>query len=199
MACERGLQGTHGLQVGLFERAPDRHRLADGLHLRAESPVRAGELLEGEARHLHDHVVERRLETCGRHLGDVVLQLVERVADGEKGGNLRDRESCRLRGERGRARDARVHLDDDPPAGLRVHGPLHVRAARLDADLLQHADRVVAHVLVFAVGERLDRCNSDGVARMDAHRVHVLDGADDHGVPRLVAHHLHLEFLPADE
>ena len=34
---------------------------------------------------------------------------------------------------------------------------------------------------------------------MDAHRVHVLDGADDHGVTRLVAHHFHLEFLPADE
>ena len=34
---------------------------------------------------------------------------------------------------------------------------------------------------------------------MDAHRVHVLDGADDYGVARLVAHHLHLVLLPADQ
>ena len=34
---------------------------------------------------------------------------------------------------------------------------------------------------------------------MDAHRIHVLDGADNDGVPRLVAHYLHLVFLPADQ
>jgi hypothetical protein len=43
----------------------------------------AGELLEGEARDLHDHVVDGRLEGRRRHAGDVVLDLVERVADGE--------------------------------------------------------------------------------------------------------------------
>ncbi len=36
------------------------------------------------------------------------------------------------------------------------------------------------------------------VAGVDAHRVDVLDGADDDAVVRLVADHLHLEFLPAE-
>ena len=34
---------------------------------------------------------------------------------------------------------------------------------------------------------------------MDAHRVKVLDGANDDAVVRLVANHLHLELFPADE
>jgi len=45
--------------------------------------------------------------------GDVVLELVQRVADGELGGDFRDREARRLRRQGGGARHARVHLDDD--------------------------------------------------------------------------------------
>ena len=91
------------------------HDLADALHLRAEPAVGAGELLEREARPLHDDVVDGRLER-GARAGDVVRELVEREADGELGGDLRDRIAGRLRGERARARHARVHLDDDERA-----------------------------------------------------------------------------------
>ena len=199
MSGERRLERADCLEVCLLEGASDCHRLAHGLHLRAEARVRSVELLEGEARHLDDDIVERRLEACGRNFGDVVLQLVESIAHGEKGGDLRDREPRRLRGERGGARDARIHLDDDAPPRLRIDGPLDVRAARRDSDRLENADRVVAHRLVFAVGKCLYRRDGDRVACMDAHCVHVLDGADDHGVSSLVAHHFHLEFLPADE
>ena len=54
-------------------------------------------------------------------------------------------------------------------------------------------------LLVFLVGQRLGRRDGDGVAGMDAHRVEVLDGADDDDVVRLVAHHLQFVLLPADE
>ena len=155
------LQRAERLLEGLLERAADGHRLADGLHLRAEVRVCGWELLERETRHLHDHIVERRLEAARRLARDVVAQLVERVADGEEGGDLRDREARRLRGERGGARDARVHLDDDAPPRLRVDGPLHVGATRRDADGVEDGERVVAHRLVFAVGERLDRRDGD--------------------------------------
>ena len=122
-----------GLQERLAERPADAHRLADGLHLRPERRVGAGELLEREARELDDDVVERRLEARGRRLREVVRDLVERVADGELRCDLRDRVAGRLRGERGRARDARVHLDDAQLAGLAVARELDVRAAGLDA------------------------------------------------------------------
>ena len=108
------------------------------LHLRAERRVRAGELLEREARELDDDVVERRLEARRRRPRQVVRDLVERVADGELRRDLRDRVAGRLRRERRRARDARVHLDHAQLAGLAVACELDVRAAGLDAD---RADR----------------------------------------------------------
>ena len=106
------------LEERLGERPADAHRLADRLHLRAERAVGARELLEGEARELDDDVVERRLEARRRRPGQVVRDLVERVADGELRGDLRDRIAGRLRRERRRARDARVHLDHAHVAGL---------------------------------------------------------------------------------
>src|SRR3989337_4422129 len=77
------LAGAHRLEEGLRERAADPHRLPHALHLRPERLVGAGELLESEARELDDDVVERRLEARGRRPGEVVRDLVERVADGE--------------------------------------------------------------------------------------------------------------------
>ena len=48
--------------AALGEGAPDRHHLADRLHLRAEHGGGAGQLLERPAGHLGDHVVDHRLE-----------------------------------------------------------------------------------------------------------------------------------------
>ena len=98
-----------------------------------------------------------------------------------------------------RAGNARVHLDDDHAAGLRVGGELDVRAAGFHADLADDGERGVAHDLVFAVGQRLDRRDGDGVAGVDAHGVEVFDGADDHAVVGAVAHDFHFEFLPAEQ
>ena len=60
-------------------------------------------------------------------------------------------------------------------------------------------DRRVAHALVLAVGEGLSRRDGDRVAGVHAHRVDVLDRADDHGVVGAVAHDLELELLPAGD
>jgi hypothetical protein len=51
--------------------------------------IGAGEFLEGKARDLGDDIVDRRLEGGRRRAaGDVVLDLVERVADGERAATL---------------------------------------------------------------------------------------------------------------
>ena len=105
------LAGAHGLQEGLGERPADAHRLADRLHLRPQLLVGPGELLEGEARELDDDVVERRLEARRRRPGEVVRDLVQRVPDGELGGDFGDRVAGGLARERGGAGDARIHLD----------------------------------------------------------------------------------------
>ena len=71
------------------EGAPDRHHLAHRLHRGGQRGIGAGEFLEGEARDLGDDVVDGRLERGRRGAaGDVVLELVQRVADGELAATL---------------------------------------------------------------------------------------------------------------
>ena len=144
--------------------------------------VSAGELLEVEARDLHDDVVERRLEARGRDLGDVVRDLIQPVPESELRCDLRDREARRLRCQRRRARDTRVHLDDDDAA---------VRGIDRELD--------VAHLLVLAVGQRECRRDSDRVARVHPDRVDVLDRADHDRVVGGVTHELELVFLPPED
>ena len=194
-------QRSQRLLQALREGAPDGHHLADRLHLCAQHAARSGQLLEGPSRDLGDHVVDHRFEARRRRhgvgLGDVVGDLVERVAHGEASCDLGDREPGRFRGECRRPRHAWVHLDDDLATGGRLDGELHVRAAGFDADTSDAGERRVAHLLVLDIGERLDRRHGDRVAGVDPHRVDVLDAADDHAVVRVVTHHLELVLLPA--
>ncbi len=190
-------QRAHGLTERFLERAADRHDLANRLHAGGKRVVGALELLEREARHLHDAIVDGRLEAGGRCLGDIVDDLVERVADGQARSGLRDGETGRFTGKRRGTGNARVHLDDDHAPVFGIQGELHVRSARFHADLLQNGQRSRAHALIFDVGKGLRRGDRDGVAGVHAHRVEVLDGADDDAVAGTIAHDLHLEFLPA--
>ena len=135
---------------------------------------------------------------AGRDLRDVVANLVEPITDGQLGRDLGDRESGGLRGQRGTARNARIHLDDDHAAIFRIDGELHVRSAGIDADFAQAADGAVAHHLIFAIGERLRGSDRDRIAGVHAHRVEVFDGADDDDVVGEIAHHFELELFPAE-
>ena len=197
-AGQARLHRAQRLLQRLLEGPADRHRLADALHRGGEQRLGARELLEGEARHLGDDIVDRGLERGRRRAGDVVQQLVERVADGQARRDLGDREAGGLGGQRRGARHARVHLDHDHAAGLGIDRELHVRSAGIDADLAQARDRGVAHDLVFLVGERQRRRHRDRIAGVDAHRIDVLDRADDDAVVAPVAHDLHLVLFPAE-
>ena len=98
------------------------------------------------------------------------------------------------------ARDPRVHLDDDDPAVVGVDGELDVAAAGVDADLADDADarcracRWYSRSVSVIAGRDGDR-----VAGVHAHRVEVLDRADDHDVVVPVAHQLELVLLPAED
>ena len=193
------LERAQRLLQALGEGAADRHHLADRFHRGGQRRIGAGKLLEGKARDFGDDIVDRRLERGRRRAArDVVLQLVQRVADRQPGRDLGDRKAGRLGSECRGARHARVHLDDDEASVGGIDGELHVRPAGLDPDLAQHRDRGVAHHLVFLVGERQRRRHRDRVARVHAHRIDVLDRADDDAVVRLVADDLHLELFPAE-
>jgi hypothetical protein len=66
-------KAAQGLLQRFLEIAADGHDLAHGLHLRGQARIGSVELLEGETRHLGDHVVDRRLEGGRRGAaGDIV-------------------------------------------------------------------------------------------------------------------------------
>ncbi len=197
-------KGTHfqppqRLLQRLLEGSPDRHRLADALHLRHQRRVGFRELLKREPGNLGDHVVDRRFEARLRLLRDVVGQFPQAVADGQFGGDFGDRKSGRLAGQRATSRDSRIHLDHDHLAGVRMDRELDVGATGFDTDLADHGQRRVAHPLVLFVRERLGGRHGDRVAGVHAHGIEVFDAADDHDVVIQVAHHLHLVFFPADD
>src|SRR5688572_4945155 len=75
---------------------------------------------------------------------------------------------------------------------------LDVAAAGFDADLADDGDRRVAHLLILDVAQRLHRCDRDRVTGVYAHRIDVLDRADDDDVVGTIADHFELELLPAD-
>ena len=54
-------------------------------------------------------------------------------------------------------------------------------------------------MLVFLVGQRQRRGHRDRIAGVDAHRIDILNRADDDAVVGLVADNLHLEFFPAEK
>ena len=193
------VQGAHGLLKRLGVGTADGHGLSHRLHGGGEPGIGAPELLEGEARNLDDHVVQGRFEGGRRGGGDVVGDLVECVAHGEAGGDLGDREAGGLGCQGGGPRDARIHLNDNDPAGGRVDCELDVAAAGVDPDLADDGDADVPQPLELAVGQGQGRGDRDGVAGVHAHGVDVLDGAHDHHVVGGVAHELELVLLPAQD
>jgi hypothetical protein len=98
-------------------------------------------------------VTAESLDGRGRVAGDVVLELVERLPDGQLRDDLGDGAASGLRGDRRGPRDARVPFDDHHSAGLRVDAELHVRATGVDADLARDGDRRRLHALVLLVRE----------------------------------------------
>ena len=180
------------------EGAVDGHHLAGRLHLRAEPPIGGRELVEREARQLDHDVVERGLEGGHRRPGDRVGDLGEPPADRDLRRHARDGVAGRLGGERRRAADARVDLDDRVVARVGRERELDVAAA-LDAERPDDGQRRAAQPLVDLVGQRLDGRHDDRVAGVDAERIDVLHRADRDARVVGVAHHLVLDLLPADQ
>ena len=191
------LQRAERLLQGLAEGPADGHDLAHRLHAGTEASIGARQLLKGPAGHLGHHVVDGGLERRRCGLGDVVGDLVQVVADGQARGDLGDRKAGGLGGQRGRARDPRIHLDDDPAPRGGIDGELHVGATRFDAHPAQAREGVVTHRLVLDIGQRLGRRHRDGVPGVDTHGVEVLDRAHHDAVVGRVAHDFELVLLPA--
>ena len=176
----------------------DGHDLAGGLHLGAQLPAGPVELVEGPLGELADHVVDGGLEAGEGFPGDVVLDLVQAVAQGDLSRDLGDGITGSLGGQGGGPGDSGVDLDDGVLKALGVQGKLAVAAA-LDAQGVDDLQRGGPEHLILLVHKGQGGRDNDGVAGMDAHRVHVLHGADGDGGALVVPHDLKLDLLPPED
>ena len=191
------LQGAKCLLQGLLKGPAHGHSLANRLHAGGQNAAGALELDKGKARNLDHAVVDGRLKGGRSCLGDVVGNLIQCVANREQCRHLCNGEASCLGSQRGRAADARVHLNDNDAAVSWVDRKLNVRATAGNAYTLENSDGVIAEVLKLFIGKRLSWSNGNGVSRVNTHWIEVLDGADDNTVTCGIAHDLHLNLFPA--
>ncbi len=90
-----------------------------------------------------------------------------------------------------------IHLDHAQFSRVTLARELDIRSAALNAHRPDERRRRVAELLIGVVRERHLRRDRHGVPGVDAHRIDVLDRADDHDVVLPVAHDLELELVPA--
>ena len=192
-------QRTHDLIQARDVVAADAHGLTHRFHRGGQGVIGAGEFLEGKAGRLDDDIVQGRLERRLGFAGDVILHLIQGVADGQFRGQLGNGETRGLGGQRRGAGYARVHLDDDDAAIIRVQGELDIAAAGINTHLADDVDAQIAHLLELAVRQRQRRRHGHGITGVHAQGIDVFDGGDDDHVVIAIAHELELEFFPAED
>ena len=196
---ETGFHRRQGFLQRFMNRAADCHRFADRFHRRGQRGLRAGKFLKGKTWNFGYHVIDCRLKACRGYPGDIIVQLVQRISNGQFGGNFCNGKPSCFRGQRRRARHARVHFNHHHTPIFGIDRPLHVRAPSLYADFAQYGDRMVAHDLIFFIRQCQRWRDGDRIARMHAHRIHIFNRTDDNGVIRGVAHHFHFIFFPTQK
>ena len=192
------LDGGDCLHHGSLEAVANAHHLAGGHHLGAQRFVGVDELIKGPLRVLDHDVVQRRLKAGAGLAGDIVGDLVQRVANGDLGSHLGNGITGGLGSQCGRAGHTGVDLDDRVIVAVRFQGELAVAAA-LDAQLGDDIQSSGAQHLVFVVGQGLGGSHNHRVAGVDAHRVQVLHVTHGDHVALVVAHDLILDLFPAGD
>ncbi len=176
--------------------AADGHHFADALHL--ASDARRGSLKLGEipARQLAHEIVEGRLEERRRAARDAVRNFREGASQRDLGCHIGEGIAGRLAGERTRARETGIDLDDPIVGTFRIERVLDVALPDY-AKMSNRAYRDRPEMVVFRVVESLRGRNDDRLARVDPHRIHVFHVAHRDAVVAPVPHDFVLDLLPA--
>ena len=199
-AVHAHFQATQRLLHRFLEGTTNSHHLTHRLHLGGQTGIGLWEFFEGKAWNFGDHVIDGWLERRRSHAtGNIVLQLIEGIADRQLGSDLGNRKTGRFRSQRRGARDPWIHLNDDHTTINRIDTKLNVRTAGLDPDLTQYRQRGVTHQLVFPIGQSLGGSDGDGVTGVNTHGIEVFDRADNNAVVVLITHNLHLILFPTDQ
>ena len=194
--AERNFCAAHGLHYSHLEGGAYCHNFARGLHSGAQSALCVQEFIEGPLGQFYYHIVERGLEAGISFARDVVLYLVEGIAEGNLCGDFGNRVARSLGSQRRRTRNPGVYLYYRIFEGIGIERELAVAAA-LYAQLGYYVERGGAQHLVLFVRKRYGGRDYYRVARMYAYGVEVFHRADGEHVARAVAQNFELYLLPA--
>ncbi len=92
-AIESRFKCAKGLLQRFLKAAANRHDLAHRFHRGGEAVVRAAEFFKVKAWNLGHNIIDAGFKRRGRRSGDVVFKLVQRIAHGQFGGDLGNREA----------------------------------------------------------------------------------------------------------
>ncbi len=190
---------TKRLAQCLGEVTSQGHCFSNRLHGGGQRVICSWELLKRETRNLNNHVVDGWLKRSRSGTGDVVLDLIQGVADSHLRSDLGNWVTSSLRSQRRGTRHTWVHLNNDDSAGLWVHRVLDVTATGVHTNFADYGNTDVAQLLVFAVSESQRWSNSDRVTGVHTNWVNVLNGTNDCNVVVLVAHEFQLVLFPTQD
>ena len=145
---------TQALLQRLLESTADGHHLADRFHARAQLASHAVEFAQVPTRDLTNHIVQGRLEEGAGRLRHRVLQVEQAIAQAQLGGHESQRIAGRLRCQRRRTAQARVHLDHPIILRLRIVRILHITFAH-DADVADDADGQLTQLVIVRIAQGL--------------------------------------------
>lgn len=160
------LDGGDRLHHGRLKAVANAHHLAGGHHLGAQRLVGVDELIKGPLRVLDHDVVQRRLKAGAGLAGDIIGDLVQRIADGDLGGHLGNGVAGGLGGQGRGAGHTGVDLDDRVIVAVWLQGKLAV-AATLNAQLGDDIQRGGTQHLVLVIGQGLGGSHDHGIAGVD--------------------------------
>ena len=192
------LNGADRLHHGLLEIDADGHHLAGGLHLGAQGALAVDKFIKGPFGEFDHQIVDSGFKAGVGGAGHRIENLVQGVADGNFGGNLGDGIASGFGSQSRGTGNPGVYLDDRILKGGGVQGKLAVASAFHPQGPHNVEGGGAEHLKLF-VREGHRRGHNDGIAGVDAHRVHILHGADGDAVALAIPDDLKLDLLPAGD
>ena len=186
-------QAPDSFQQSFLEGPADTHDLARGFHLRIQLSGSFGKLIEGEARHLADDIIQSRFE---RRIAVRQFYFVQSQAASYLCRNARYRIAAGFRSQSAAAGNSGIDFYDVITEAERIQCELHVATA-LDTQSANDFQRGASKHLVFLIGQRLAGRDDYRIARMHADGIQVFHTANGDGVIVRVAHDLEFYLLIA--
>ena len=191
------LQAADGFLESFLVGLSDAHHLAHGAHLGTQLILHAFELFKGPAGKFDYHIV------AARHVfvqGSVFSagNLVQGQAAGQHGGYQRDGESRGLAGQGGRTGRSGIDLDHHDSSGNGIVSELYVGTSD-HLYLFHNLICLPLQLLLYLLGDGQHGSGAEGISRVHAQRVDILDEADGDHVVLGVPNHLQLQLFPAQD